>query len=401
VTPEARLAAAANILDTLDFNRLIDPQLKAWARKNRYAGSGDRRAIADRVYTVLRHKRSSAAIARGQTGRLLVLGSLVADDCLSVDEISNLCDGPYGLEPLTDAERAALSAESVFSTEAERLDWPEWLYPQAVTAFGETVSRELNALRKRAPLDLRVNLVRGSASEVIARLAQEGITAETVELATTALRVAAATPILKTQAYQEGLIEPHDAASQAVAIFAQPEPDQKVLDFCAGAGGKTLALAALMKNRGVVIAHDVNPDRMKEIPQRAERAGVSIIRRAKQSGLSRKSFNTVMVDAPCSGSGSWRRDPLGKWRLSPEMLEELRASQQDALSSAADYVRPGGTLTYATCSVLPIENQDQVAWFSAERGEFELEDTLSLFPDRDKCDGFFAARFRRRKDNED
>jgi len=396
LTPEARLAAAAQILDTLDFKLLVDPQLKAWARKNRYAGSGDRRAIADRVYTILRRKRSSEAIARGQSGRSFVLGSLVSDDGLDVDGIADLCKGSYGLEPLSDQERADLSTEPTYNSDAERLDWPEWLFPQAIAAFGETITTELDAMRKRAPLDLRVNSLRAIREEAIALLDAEGITAKPVEIATSALRVVAATRILTTEAYCAGVVELQDAASQAVAAFAKPEPGESVLDFCAGAGGKTLALAALMENRGVLVAHDIDARRMEDIPLRAERAGVTIISRAKQSEVARESFDTVLVDAPCSGSGSWRRDPLGKWRLTPEMLKELGAVQRDALSSAAGYVRPGGTLTYATCSVLPVENHDQRDWFSSQHNEFALEDSLTLWPARDDCDGFFAARFRRR-----
>ena len=395
MTPEARLAAAANILDNFDYDRPADPQLKAWARQNRYAGSGDRRAIADRVYTVLRRKRSSAVYGGGTTGRALVLGNLVASDGLAVDAISDLCKGPYGLEPPTENELVSLSTNSAHESEAERLDWPEWLYPQAIAAFGDAVFDELDAMRERAPVDLRVNSLCATRPEAIALLAGESINAEPVELSATALRIATATRILNTEAYRSGAVELQDAASQAVADYAQPEPGQNVLDFCAGAGGKTLALAALMDNRGTLIAHDIDPRRMSDLPIRAERAQATIIRQAQKSDLVENSFDRVLVDAPCSGSGSWRRDPIGKWRLTPEKLDALVKAQRDALSAAATYVRPGGTLTYATCSVLPLENDEQVAWFCAQNPVFKLEVSRALWPSRDKCDGFFMARFRR------
>ena len=396
MTPAARLAAAAEILDSLSLNSLIDPQLKTWARKNRYAGSGDRRAIADRIFTVLRRKYSSAAASGGDSGRCLVLGSLVVDDGLPVDAIAALCEGPYGLDPLSEPERVSLSATPSFATDSERLDWPDWLYPQAESVFQDQVAAELDALRKRAPLDLRVNTLRGTRSEAIERLADEiGITAAPVPVAQTALRLAASTRVQNTEAYQTGLIEPQDAASQAVATFAQAKPGGRTLDFCAGAGGKTLALAAVMKNQGELIAHDVDPKRMEDLPNRAARAGAKIIRRASIAGLKPERFDTVLVDAPCSGSGSWRRDPLGKWRLTPERLQQLQQAQREAMSTAAIYIKPGGALTYATCSILPSENREQVDLFLASNAEYNLEDTLNLWPARDDCDGFFAARFRR------
>lgn len=399
MTPEARLAAAANILENLDYDRPVDSQLKAWARRNRYAGSGDRRAIADRVYTVLRRKRSSAFYGGGTSGRTLVLGSLISSDGLSIAAILDLCNGPYSLEPLNESERANLSAGPTYKTDAEKLDWPEWLYPQAVSAFGDTVADELHAMRQRAPLDLRVNSLCATPQQAITSLAEEGVIADPLELSATALRVASATPILNTEAYRSGAVELQDAASQVVADYAQPESGQKILDFCAGAGGKTLALAARMDNRGTLIAHDIDPRRMSDLPIRAERARATIIRRAQKSDLVEGRFDNVLVDAPCSGSGSWRRDPIGKWRLTPEKLEAFRIAQRDAITSAATYVRPGGTLTYATCSVLPCENDEQVDWFHTQNPVFELEGSRGLWPCRDNCDGFFMARFRRQSES--
>jgi len=395
MTPAARLSAAADILETLDFSRLVDPQLKAWARRNRFAGSGDRRAIADRVYTCLRTRRSSAAWGGDNTGRALVLGSLVADDGLSIAAITALCTGGYGLEALSAEEQTSLQRPISSFTEGERLDWPDWLIEEARSIFGDDLDRELDALRHRAPLDLRVNTLRGNMVEAKNSLNEEGIKAQTVANCETGLRLSPSTPILNSAAYRDGFVEPQDSASQAVALFVRAKPGDRVLDYCAGAGGKTMALAAVMKNQGKLIAHDVEPGRMAKLPQRAEKCGATIITLRAKTEISAHSCDAVLVDAPCSGSGSWRRDPLGKWRLTPDRLSALHQAQRDAIGCAAQFVRPGGSLTYATCSILPSENKAQTDWFLAQNPSFGLEESLNLWPARDSCDGFYAARLKR------
>jgi 16S rRNA (cytosine967-C5)-methyltransferase len=396
LTPSARLSAAAEVLEAINLDRLIDPQLKAWARKNRFAGSKDRRAIADRVYSCLRRMRTSEAHGGGTSGRALVLGNLVVEDGLTVDEIAALCSGGYGLAALTHAERATLSHLPEYASDGVRLDWPDWMVSEATNIFGDALDTELNALRQRAPLDLRVNLLRATRDQAIAALRTDGIEAEPLDVSPTALRLPPAVSVLNTQTYLNGMIEPQDAASQATAVFADVKPGQTVLDFCAGAGGKTLALAALMDNRGTLLAHDVNPSRLAALPDRAKRSGATLIRRTTKQGLKPRSCDAVFVDAPCSGSGSWRRDPLGKWRLTRERLAELLSAQRDALSAAAPFVKAGGTLTYVTCSVLPSENREQSAWFAGQHVEFISEATTDFWPARDRTDGFFATRFRRR-----
>ncbi len=395
MTPGARLAAAAGIMDILDFQVSVDVQLKAWARRNRYAGSGDRRAIADRVYSVLRKKRSSAITGGGTDGRALILGNLVAEDGLSVDEIAGLCCGPYGLAPLSEQEKRHLGDQPLFVDDAEKFDWPEWLYPEALAAFGKAAGHELNALRSRAPVDLRVNLLAATREHAINMLAAEGITAHILDHSDTALRVAPSTPVSKTDAYNSGVVELQDAASQVVADFARVTSGDTVLDFCAGGGGKTLALAARMENRGYISAFDVNAERMADLPNRIGRAGITIIECVPAFGLRKNYYDAVLVDAPCSGSGSWRRDPSGKWRLNAEGLDGIFRAQRDALINASDCVKPEGTLTYATCSVLPVENRRQIDWFLSERTGFRLEETRTLWPYRDDCDGFYMARLRR------
>ncbi len=398
MTPSARLAAAAQILDSLTLDRPVDPQLKTWARANRFAGSKDRRAIADRVYTCLRRQRSAARQGGGDHGRALVFGSLRVQDGLSPDEIDALCTGGYGLEPLTTAERAALAAHPDYTSPAEALDWPDWLWPEAQRAFGADVEPELDALRQRAAFDVRANLLRTTRDGAREALSREGIEASPMPLSPTALRLATGTALTGTKAYRDGLVEPQDAASQAVADLIAALPGETVLDFCAGAGGKTLALAAAMQNRGRVLAHDVDPRRMAVLPERAARAGATIIERVSADQIASGSCDRVLVDAPCSGSGSWRRDPAGKWRLTPARLDALKTAQHDALSRAADAVKPGGFLVYATCSILGVENDDQVERFLHEGSDFNVKTTRAYWPHRDQADGFYAALLQRKKD---
>ena len=395
MTPSARLAAAAAILDGLDLARAVEPQLKAWSRANRYAGSKDRRAIADRVYTVLRRRRSAAARGGGENGRALVLGSLAVEDDLDVDAIAALCTGGYGLDPLAEAERTVLANPLPPATEAAALDWPDWLWPHAVDAFGAKVAAELAALRCRAPLDLRVNTLKTTREAARAALAAEGMPAEPLAICDTALRLPPGTPVMQGQAARLGWVEPQDAASQRVAALLDAMPGERVLDLCAGAGGKTLALAASMQDRGVIVAHDADPRRMTELPARAARAGATIITMCDDID---GTFDAVLIDAPCSGSGSWRRDPAGKWRLSPQGLDTLVKTQRDILENAAPTVTPGGRLVYATCSVLHRENRAQTHWFLDAFPVFDLDQDIVFSPFSTNTDGFYAALLRRRKD---
>jgi 16S rRNA (cytosine967-C5)-methyltransferase len=392
MTPSARLAAATDILDTLDLSRPVEPQLKAWARANRYAGSKDRRAIADRVYAVLRHRRSSAAHGGGESGRALLLGSLIAVDRLSMAEMDVVCSGGYGLAPLTDAERAILSRIPDWSSEAERLDWPEWLWEEAVAAFGTDTASELAALRRRAPLDLRVNTLKATPKAAMQALRAEGLEPERV--GPLALRLPPGAPVQRGAAWAGGLVELQDAGSQAVAALTGAQPGETVLDYCAGAGGKTLALAAATEDRGAVLAHDIAPARMADLPERARRAGIGAIRFVSAADLKdwEGRCDRVLVDAPCSGSGSWRRDPAGKWTLTRARLDDVMQTQDAVLASAARYTCCGGALTYATCSILKGENEERVAAFIARNPAFRLDKQVRLHPARDCTDGFFAAR---------
>ncbi len=392
MTPTARLAAAASILDTLDPARPVEQQLKSWARANRYAGSKDRRAIADRVYTVLRRRRTCAAQGGGDTGRALVLGSLAIADGLIPAAIAELCTGGYGLAPLSKDERTSLDSAPSYPSDAARLDWPDWLWEEAQSAFGMDTERELDALRLRAPIDLRVNTLKATIEQASESIRESGFNPE--QVGPLALRLDPGAPVFRMQAYLDGLVELQDAGSQIIAAATGAKPGEMVLDFCAGAGGKTLALAADMQNRGKLIAHDINSVRMAGLSDRAIRAGATCITQMPTHAL-HENCDRVLVDAPCSGSGSWRRDPAGKWALTAEKLNDLTTMQDDALDNAARHVRPGGTLTYATCSILRPENEARVAAFLTRHAGYSLLAEHRLHPARNACDGFYSAILQR------
>lgn len=401
MTPAARLAAAADILDALSFERPIEAQLKDWARGNRYAGSKDRAAIADRVYTCLRRWRSTAARMAEGTGRARVLASLAEADGLPFEEIDALCSGGYGLAPLTSSERHLLEAKPDYASAAERFDWPEWLYPSAQSAFEKNCDAELDALRQRATVDLRVNTLKASPSEARERLHSEGFHVEPVEGFACALRTEAGRGLIRSTAFTEGLVELQDAGSQAAAMLSNARPGERVLDYCAGGGGKTLALAAMMQNQGTLTAHDADPRRLKGLDSRAQRAGASIIASCAGGGLAelaalKSSCDLVFLDVPCSGSGSWRRDPAGKWRLTQAALDDRVRAQTEILKIAPCYLNRDGRILYATCSVLREENEQIVEAFLSAHPDFQQEASLRLSPAQDGCDGFFAARLKRK-----
>lgn len=378
MTPGARVAAATAVLDAWSGGEAAERALIRWARGARYAGSGDRAAVRDHVYSALRRLRSSAALGGGTSGRAIMLGLLAGRG----EDPSPLFDGRgHAPAPLTPDEAARL-ADPPPLARAERLDVPDWLLPTLDDDLGARCEPVLEALRDRAPLHLRANLARGTRAEVAAALAGEGVEARPHALSPSALEVVSGGRGLRgTRAFADGLVEPQDAASQAVADLVPT--GGRVLDLCAGGGGKSLALAA---SGAEVHAWDVDPDRMRPIPERAARAGarIAVLDRPPVGR-----WDAVLVDAPCSGSGSWRRDPEGKWRLTPKRLDALRAAQDDVLARACPLVAPGGAMVYATCSLLSSENEARWAGLG-----WREDGRLSLTP-LEGGDGFGAARLRR------
>jgi 16S rRNA (cytosine967-C5)-methyltransferase len=285
---------------------------------------------------------------------------------------------------VSDAERAAFRNPRA---SAEAVDMPDWIHQMLVARMGEAGAEETcEALRSRAPVWVRVALRRGSRESAVALLAAEGIAARPHPEVKTALEVSEnARKIQSSSAYLSGVVELQDAASQAAMLaLRSPAAGARALDYCAGGGGKSLALADLGY---AVDAHDIAPERMKDIPLRAARAGERIVIRNDRQSIDKK-YDLVLVDAPCSGSGTWRRTPEAKWALTPERLRDLCDIQRNLLAEAADYVMPGGHLAYATCSVLDVENKDQVAAFLGLDTRFESVFSLALMPGQ-RGDGFY------------
>lgn len=386
MTPAAQIAAAIDILDLVEAGQPAEQALTRWARGNRYAGSKDRAAIRDHVFDVLRCWRSSAHLGGGPSGRQRMIGKLRRD---GVDPALLFTGEGYAPKPLS-AEEAAEPSQDM--PRAIALDLNDWLLAALDESLGaDKAEATARALQCRAPVTLRVNIARNSRDDAAASLARDGVLTIVNTLSPTALTVTEGPRRLRNStAYREGLVELQDASSQAV-VDAAPSA-ARILDFCAGGGGKALALAA--RGGGQIYAHDVDPARMGDLPARAARAGVDIQQVASEDLAAMGPFGLVLVDAPCSGSGAWRRAPEGKLRLTPERLDTLSALQDDILDQAQGLVAPDGTLVYATCSVFHAENEARIVGFLDRHPEWSC--TLQRRFDVDaQGDGFFTAHLTR------
>lgn len=380
MTPAARAAAAIQILDAILHGEPAEAQLTRWARTSRFAGSGDRAAVRDLVYDTLRRRRSRAALGGADSGRGLILGALRE---AGTDPATIFTGEGHAPAPLTPAEAAGGRAPSP----AEATDLPDWIAQALAADLGAGFPEVAEALRDRAPVWLRANLARATPESARAALAAEGIEAKPDPRCATALRVTAGgRRIQSSAAYRDGLVELQDLSPQMACAALEVGPGTTVLDYCAGGGGKSLALAA----RGArVTAWDAAPTRMRDLPARATRAGVRIT--VAGPGGPAGLFDLVVTDVPCSGSGTWRRTPDAKWRLSPEDLAQLTRTQAEILARAATHVRPGGTLAYMTCSLLARENEEQVAQFVAQHPGFRPQEAVTWTP-LTASDGFFLAK---------
>jgi 16S rRNA (cytosine967-C5)-methyltransferase len=389
MTPGARLSAAIGLLDAIIAGEPAERALTRWARASRYAGSRDRAAVRDLVFDGLRRRRSLGWLGGGDTGRAIVLAAQVLDGA----DLDALFTGEgYDPAPPTPAEQAAPARDLADAPPAVRLDVPDFLLDELARSIGAGWERVLEEMQARAPVDLRVNTLKTNPDAATVVLSRDGVQVAPLPLARHALRVLENPRLVSaSRAYTQGMIELQDVSSQIAAAFADAGPGMTVLDYCAGGGGKALALAAAMQGQGRLMAWDANPRRMKDLPARAARAGarVEALSAASCAALG-PVCDRVFVDAPCSGSGAWRRKPDGKWRLTPRRLAAFPPLQDAILDQAMERVRPGGRLIYATCSLLGRENEDRVAAFLARHPSWSLIDARRLSP-LDGGDGFFVA----------
>ncbi len=393
MTPAARYAAAIDVLDQWLAGAPLEKALTGWARKSRYAGSKDRAAIRDIVFDCVRSKRSFAAQGGGLSGRGLILGSLVSQN---IDANDIFTGEGYAAGALQTTEKEALKASLVLSG-AVALDFPDWLEPQLRMALGDDLEAVAEVMRQRAPVYLRTNLSRGRRQDLITTLEAEDISAIPSPMGTAAVEVTHnPRKIRQSNSFLTGLAEFQDAASQAICEDISLSGSEQILDYCAGGGGKALALADRLKlaGGGQVFAHDIDPARMKDIPVRAARAGLSVKTLMTETVKSTAPFDLVFCDAPCSGSGAWRRAPEGKWLLTPERLADLSNIQKQILDEAVALVKETGTLVYATCSLLNAENEDQIEAFLTRNPGWKCLKTNRYSP-LQGGDGFFAAHLTR------
>ncbi len=435
MTPSARLSAAIEVFAEIEARRRpAGDALKDWGLSHRFAGSGDRAAIAGLVFDALRRKSSSAFLMGAEGPRATLLGMLRRERGLDAAAIAALCNGTrYAPTPLTQVETAALAGDALTGAPAHiEGDYPEWLDPHLHRVFGDERAAEGAALASRAPLDLRVNTLAAERDEALAKL--QHLQAAPTRWSPIGIRIRLAaqakSPAIHAEPlYLKGQIEIQDEGSQLAALLAGAKAGEQVVDLCAGAGGKTLALAAAMDNRGQIYATDLDKRRLMPIHARLERAGVRNVQvrtpmdRGAKAGevvadLAGRA-DLVVIDAPCTGTGAWRRNPDAKWRVRPGALAERIKEQEAVLDRASALVKPGGRIAYVTCSVLPEENNDQVRAFRARYPDFSVEkpsetmkvlgeraylfahaalvsdEGLLMTPRRTDTDGFFVSLLRR------
>jgi 16S rRNA (cytosine967-C5)-methyltransferase len=437
--PAARVQAAIELTQAIqDAGKApADRVASAYFRERRYVGAKDRAAIQGMVYDVLRGRMQlDWWLARlgivNPTPRLRVLACLAIVTGWKTEDIATAFSGErHAPDPLTPAEQAALkrlpgrTLDHPDQPVEVRGNLPPWLKARFEAQFGPGLAKELDALLKPATVDLRVNALKATREEAIKRLKAEGVEAAPTKLSPLGLRLKGRTPLGETAAFKDGLVEVQDEGSQLVALLVGARAGMRVVDFCAGAGGKALAMAAVMDNKGHVVACDTSKPRLEASAKRLRRAGAHNVERRLIAGerdqwikRHKRAYDRVLVDAPCTGTGAWRRNPDGRWSLDEKDLAELKPKQARILASAARLVKPGGRLIYATCSLLQEENEDQVAAFLAANPDFALVPIdkawaeafaplaaspcplappyLTLTPARDGTDGFFAAVMERK-----
>jgi 16S rRNA (cytosine967-C5)-methyltransferase len=429
MTPAARIEAVIELLaEILATPRPADTLTGAYFRARRFIGSGDRRAIVTRLYRIMRgyHRLTWWINKHGVPvdARSFVIASLIFDKELNMAAMENMFSGAqYAPAQLDYGERKlakALEGRKFVPDDMplrERTECPEWAFGPLQEVLGDRFETEMNKMMEPAPMDLRVNTLKADRAAILAQLKKEGIDAHAGKISPLSIRVFGRPPIAQHNLYKEGCFEIQDEGSQMVAFVANAQPGEQVADFCAGAGGKTLALGASMQNKGRIVAMDVLGGRLNRAKERFRRAGLHNIEtraltseRDKYVKRHAGHFDLVLVDAPCTGTGTWRRDPDKRWKELGPGLSTLVPLQKSIVVSACRMVKPGGRMVYATCSLLPSENEDQIETFLSANPHFKLTpardvvsapgagDYLKLTPSEHDTDGFFAAVITRDKE---
>ncbi|MCA0044984.1 RsmB/NOP family class I SAM-dependent RNA methyltransferase [Celeribacter litoreus] len=389
MTPAARISAAIEILDDVLAGENAERVLTTWARGHRFAGSKDRAAIRDHVFEAIRCKRSYAWLGGAgegrPSGRQLMIGALRAS---GTDPATLFTGERFAPHPLNDDERA-VEADLTDAPLGVQLDCPDWLLPLYAETLGEDRDAALLRTRGRSDVYLRVNIGKSTLGNALEHLSEDGIEAEPHPLSETALKVTkGARAVARSQAYLTGLVELQDAGSQAIIDALPLQDGMSVLDYCAGGGGKSLAMGA--RAHLDITAHDADFARMQDIAPRASRAGIKI-QTARTSELG-SDYDLVLCDVPCSGSGAFARSPQGKWVLTQDRLNHLTRIQADILEKVAPMVAEGGVLAYATCSLFKAENDAQAEKFLEAHPEFTMLKSRTISP-LEGGDGFFYAVF--------
>jgi 16S rRNA (cytosine967-C5)-methyltransferase len=380
-----KIQAAIEVLrDVLERRTPVKEAVRDWGKKSRFAGARDRAWISGLVVDALRRKNSIEFAMEATGPRILALGALKHAWGWDVRKIEEALKDEHAPPPLQGKEREnLLMAPNPVAPPHVQGDFPEWLTPHMLRAFGQDAVPEGMAMAARAPIDLRVNTLKSDPEK--AGRALEGVKAKPMPELVNGFRIPAADSVERGEsveaipAYSKGWVEVQDMGSQIAAAASCAAPGEQVLDYCAGGGGKTIAMAAMMQNKGQIFSHDIDGKRLSALIPRMERAGIRNVQlrhpkeNASLDDLDLK-MDLVMIDAPCTGVGTWRRKPDSKWRVQPNALQKRIEDQAMILRMACNYVKPGGRLVYVTCSFLMEENEDQFASFLADRPDFIADD---------------------------
>lgn len=424
-----RLQAAIEVLDDIDTRRRpAGDALRDWGLGHRFAGSGDRAAIGNLVYDCLRQKTSLKYLAGSEENRALVFSLLVNSWGMSEAELREALEGDKFAPELPSVDEfAAMAVRDLSDAELHiQADIPEWCIPSFEANFDDEWLEEAKAFTKRPPLDIRVNTLKSTRDKVLKQLGRQD--AKPTLIALHGIRIESNEPFARQpnvqaeESFQKGRFEIQDEGSQIVGDLVFARSGESILDYCAGGGGKTLSLAASMENKGQIHAYDSDKSRLAPIHERLKRAGTRNVQvhapKSDMSALIGK-MDKVVIDAPCTGSGTWRRRPDAKWRFDEKNMETRVEQQEEVLSEAAPFVKPGGHMIYITCSIFPEENENQVYSFTENNPEFEIVSagevwqdlfgfekpapwssdmkTITLTPASTNTDGFFFCVMERKK----